>query len=114
MKLKVKNTRLALSLVSLLMLLSFSACKNSDEGPRLDPLQEKAQEHYLKGRRLFLTCDANNYPLAIEEFQQALAYWDEYPEALAAFAETYSMWRGFSLSEQEFGEAYKSAQRALR
>jgi tetratricopeptide (TPR) repeat protein len=105
---------LVVIVVGLLLTSGFEACRDSGSTPRLDPLQEKAQEHYLKGRRLFLTCDPNNYPLAIQEFQQALAYWDEYPEALAAFAETYSMWRGFFITDEEFGEAYRSAQRALR
>jgi Tfp pilus assembly protein PilF len=114
MKRNTKLTGLSIAGIFLLLFLSLPGCKDSGDGPRLDPLQEKAREHYLKGRRLFLTCDPNNYPLAIEEFQQALAYWEDYPEALAAFAETYSMYRGFNLTEQEFGDSYKSAQRALR
>lgn len=101
-------------LAAFYLALFFCACRDKSSDPKLDPLQEKAREHYLKGRRLFLTCDPNNYPLAIQEYQQALAYWDEYPEALAAFAETYSMWRGFYMTDDEFAEAYRSAQRALR
>ena len=89
------------------------ACGKSGD-PKLDPLQEKAQEHYLAGRRLFLTCSPHNYPLAAREFEQALALWDEYPEGLAALAETYSMWRGFSLTDDEFNQAQKFAQRAIR
>ncbi len=114
MRINYSIARLCMTAIFVFAVSGLACCKGSDDEPKLDPLQEKAQEHYLKGRRLFLTCDPNNYPLAIEEFQQALAYWDEYPEALAAFAETYSMWRGFSLTEQQFGEAYRNAQRALR
>jgi len=89
------------------------ACSKSSE-PKLDPLQEKGQEHYLAGRRLFLTCNPHNYPLAAREFEQALALWDEYPEALAALAETYSMWRGFSLTDEDYKQGEKFAQRAIR
>ena len=89
------------------------ACHRSSE-PKLDPLQEKAQEHYRAGRRLFLSCYPGNYQAAAREFEQALALWSDYPEALAALAETFSMWRGFSLSESEFDQAYKFAQRSQR
>jgi len=89
------------------------ACHRSSE-PKLDPLQEKAEEHYQAGRRLFLSCNPGNYPAAAREFEQALALWNDYPEALAALAETYSMWRGFSLTQDEFDQAYKFAQRSLR
>jgi tetratricopeptide (TPR) repeat protein len=89
------------------------SCSKSGE-PKLDPLQEKAQEHYLSGRRLFLTCNPHNYPLAAREFEQALALWDEYPEAQAALAETYSMWRGFYLTDEDYKQAEKFAQRSIR
>jgi len=89
------------------------ACSKSSE-PKLDPLQEKAQEHYLAGRRLFLSCNPHNYPLAAREFEQGLALWDEYPEALAALAETYSMWRGFTITDEEYNQAEKFSQRAIR
>ncbi len=78
------------------------------------PLQQQAKEHYLKARRLFLTCNPDNYPEAIKEYKLALSYWDEYPEALAGLAEAISMWRGYSLGEKDFGTAYRYAQRALR
>lgn len=90
------------------------ACKRPEAPQKLDPLQEKAQEHYLAGRRLFLSCYPGNYPAAAREFEQALALWDDYPEALAALAETFSMWRGFALAEKEFDQAYQLAQRAQR
>jgi len=79
-----------------------------------DPIKKQAESHYTKARRLFLSCDPDKYTEAIKEYQLALNLWDEYPEALAGLAEAVSMWRGFSISEQEFGEAYQYAQRALR
>jgi len=95
-----------------LVIFSF-ACKQGVETAS-QPLQEQAKEHYLKARRLFLTCNPDNYLKAIEEYNLALEYWDEYPEALAGLAEAISMWRGYSISEEEFGKAYQYAQRALR
>ena len=96
-----------------LMVILVSACKQGVETAS-HPLQEQAKEHYFKARRLFLTCNPDNYIKAIEEYKLALDYWDEYPEALAGLAEAISMWRGYSISEEEFGKAYQYAQRALR
>jgi len=87
-----------------LMVILVSACKQGVETAS-HPLQEQAKEHYFKARRLFLTCNPDNYIKAIEEYKLALDYWDEYPEALAGLAEAISMWRGYSISEEEFGKA---------
>jgi len=88
-------------------------CKKGVESAA-GPIKEQAEEHYTKARRLFLACDPDNYGQSIKEYQLALNLWDEYPEALAGLAEAISMWRGFMISEQEFGDAYQYAQRALR
>jgi len=98
---------------SLAVLLPGSGCKRGVETAS-EPLKQQAEEHYLKGRRLFLNCDPDKYVEAAKEFQLALNYWDEYPEALAGLAETISMWRGYNLTEEEFGQAYQLAQRSLR
>lgn len=95
------------------MLLAAPACKKG-VNTASDPIKKQAEEHYTNARRLFLTCDPDKYTDAIKEYQLALNLWDEYPEALAGVAEAISMWRGYSMTEQEFGEAYKYAQRALR
>jgi len=99
--------------ILIMLLIPFGGCKKGVE-TAAQPLKKQAEEHYTQARRLFLTCDPDKYPDAMKEYQLALTYWDEYPEALAGLAETISMWRGFSVSEQEFGQAYQFAQRALR
>ena len=99
--------------ILIMLLIPFWGCKKGVETAS-EPLKKQAEEHYQKARRLFLTCDPDKYPDAMKEYQLALTYWDEYPEALAGLAEAISMWRGFSISEQEFGQAYQLAQRSLR
>lgn len=94
-------------------LLLTSACKKGVESAS-ESVKNQAEKHYSKARRLFLSCDPDQYPEAIKEYQLALNLWDEYPEALAGLAEAISMWRGFNLTEKEFGDAYQYAQRALR
>jgi tetratricopeptide (TPR) repeat protein len=79
-----------------------------------DPLKDKAREKYAEGRRLFLTCDPNNYEKAARLFEDALAYWEDYPEALAAWAEVISMWYAFNMPEELFQKGYMKAQRAVR
>lgn len=109
---KIGRNTIAAALLLSAALCPGVGCKQS--GPAMDPLQEKAQEKYAEGRRLFLTCDPNNYNKAAQLFQDALAYWEEYPEAMAAWSETVSMWYGFMLPEEVFQEAYMKAQRAIR
>lgn len=91
-----------------------SRCEGDKPGDEADPLKAKAREKYAEGRRLFLTCDPNNYDQAQQLFKDAMAYWDDYPEALAAWSETMSMWYSFMIPEQLFQEAYSQAQRAVR
>ncbi len=102
-----------LAMVLFTLLILDSGCKRGVESAN-DPLKEQAEEHYLKARRLFLACDPDKYGDAIKEYQLALNLWDEYPEALAGLAEALSMFRGYSLTEEEFGQAYQLAQRSLR
>jgi tetratricopeptide (TPR) repeat protein len=100
--------------LAVIMALSLSfGCKQGMDTAS-DPIKKQAESHYTKARRLFLSCDPDKYTEAIKEYQLALDLWDEYPEALAGLAEAISMWRGFSIGEEEFGEAYKYAQRAIR
>jgi tetratricopeptide (TPR) repeat protein len=84
------------------------------KGVAEDPLKDKAREKYAEGRRLFLTCDPNNYSEAQRLFEESLAYWDDYPEANAAWAETISMWYSFLIPQELFEQAYMRAQRAVR
>lgn len=104
---------LAVMLVALFSAAALSGCdrKSADAA---DPLKKLARERYAEGRRLFLTCDPNNFPAAIKAFDDALASWEDYPEALAAWAETVSMWYGFRLNQDVFEQAYVRAQRAIR
>ena len=89
------------------------ACKQRPHSSS-DPMIEKAQERYTEGRRLFLTCDPNNYQKAIQYYEDALVYRDDYPEAMAAWAEAVSMWYGYQIPEPLFQDAYMKAQRAIR
>ena len=112
---RVKEMKLAKGIGIFILALMFflPGCKRGVESAS-EPLKRQAEEHYIKARRLFLTCDPDKYADAVKEFQTALNYWDEYPEALAGLAETISMWRGYALTEEEFGQAYQLAQRSLR
>jgi len=89
---------------------------NCEERDRVstDPLKDKAREKYAEGRRLFLTCDPNNYEKSVRLFEDALAYWEDYPEAMAAWSEVVSMWYGFNMPEELFENGYMKAQRAVR
>lgn len=110
-----KKTR-SLGAVILLVFLGLGTLVSCDRKARRtdDPLKEKAREKYAEGRRLFLTCDPNNFPQAIQLLDDALAYWTDYPEALATWSEAMSMWYGAMLPEEVFQSAYMRAQRAIR
>ncbi len=89
-------------------------CSDKEPKEEVDPLVQQARLKYAEGRRLFLTCDPNNYEKALALFEDALAYQEEYPEAMAAWSETISMWYGFMLPEEIFQTAYMRSQRSIR
>jgi len=105
---------IGLALAFVLTVLFACSCSESEKSQTLDPIKEKAREHYLAGRRLFLSNNPLNFPQAAAEFQRALEFWQDYPEANAALAETLSMAKGFRITDEEFGLAYTYAQRAIR
>jgi len=104
---------LALILVAIFSGAACQGCKNTSADTE-DPLKKMARQRYAEGRRLFLTCDPNNFPAALKAYEDALSSWDDYPEALASWAETVSMWYGFRMSQEIFEQAYVRAQRAIR
>jgi len=100
----------ALSAVALV----YSGCDHDRKPLQEDPLKAKAREKYLEARRLFLTCDPNNYEKALGLYEEAMAFREDYPEALAGWAETVSMWFGYQITEDLYQTAYMKAQRAIR
>ncbi len=78
------------------------------------PEMQRAEKLYKEGRRLFLTCDPNNYEDALNYFNEALSINSDYAEALAASAETISMWQAYRMNEPAFENAMHRAQRATR
>ena len=99
---------------AVMMAVSMFSCEREESEDYVDVMEEQAREHYAEGRRLFLTCDPNNYPEALDQFQRALGYDEDHAGALAGWAEATSMYFGFFLPEDKFQEAYMKAQRSIR
>ncbi len=99
----------------LFALFCLCGCDDTDSSDAFqDPKKKRAEDLYEEGRRLFLTCDPNNYQQALHYFDETLSINSDYAKALAGWAETLSMWHAYNMNETMFENAMHRAQRATR
>jgi len=111
----LKNYRLIMTFLLTGALFLYIGCDDKKTGDSFKtPEMQRAEKLYEEGRRLFLTCDPNNYEKALNHFNEALSINGDYAEALAASAETISMWQAYRMNEAAFENAMHRAQRATR